>query len=38
MVFAELDGYRAVGLFGDFSGFNDDLLVAHLGGYFSDMF
>ena len=32
--FAELDGYGAVGLFGEFAGFNDDLLVAHLGGYF----
>ena len=32
--FAELDGDGAVGLFGEFSGFNDDLFVAHLGGDF----
>ena len=32
--FAELDGYRAIRLFGEFSGFNDDLFVAHLGGDF----
>ena len=32
--FAELDGYGAVRLFGEFSGFNDDLFVAHLGGDF----
>src|ERR1035437_3206507 len=32
--FAELDGYRAVRLFGEFSGFNDYLFVAHLGGDF----
>jgi hypothetical protein len=32
--FAQLDGDGAVGLFGEFAGFNDDLLVAHLGGYF----
>ena len=32
--FAELDGDGAVGLFGELAGFNDDLLVAQLGGYF----
>ena len=30
--FAELDGYGAVGLFGQLAGSNDDLFVAELGG------
>jgi hypothetical protein len=28
-----LDGYSAVGLFGELAGFDDDLLVAQRGGY-----
>ncbi len=32
--FAQLDGDGSVCLLGEFSGFNNDLLVAHLGGYF----
>ena len=32
--FAELDGDRAVGLFGELAGFNDNLTCAQLGGYF----
>jgi hypothetical protein len=29
-----LDGHGAVGLLGQLAGFNDDLFVAELGGYF----
>ena len=32
--FAKLDGHCAIGLFGELAGFNDNLLVAQLGGYF----